>query len=372
MSLKVQDYLRSSGKTLTTLKDEFGIDHKYHSDLPFVLLQYSQIDSPKTHEIVRECRSLVLRPHNWDLISGCMLRFFNLGEVPRIQRHFNWDNYQYLSKEDGSLISLFSYNDELVVRTKFSWADTECGDSKKTWKELVLSCLTSAQQEYIKANPHLTFVFELCSPWNQVVVYYPESKLYLITVIDNFTGKELYYGDTEVIAQSFCFNRPEAYNFESIEEMYDYLNELEASKLTQEGFVLTDNSMMRLKVKNAFYLNLHRLNNNGNISSDKILVDVINKGEEDEVILYYPHLKQRISEVKDILSKEYNKLFEIWWKCQDIDEQKKFAIYITKDNRTPFSGILFELRKEHGRFHDECYLREKWLNSKELILKVLF
>lgn len=369
--LEVQKYLRS-GKTLEDLKSEFCIESKKHPIHPIAILDYSQIDSPKTHPIVIECRSLVIELDTWNIVSGCMRRFFNLDEVPRIQRHFNWDNYKALEKIDGSLISIFTYNKEIIVRTRFSWADSIVGLSDKTWEQLVLECLTDIQIGCIKANPTYTFVFELCSPWNQVVVYHETSKLVLTTIIENEDNKELYYGDVEVIAQSIYFNRPQSYDFESIDDLFEYVNEMEASKLTDEGFVLTDNSLMRFKIKNRFYLQLHRLNNNGNIASDKILVDIILKGEADEIIIYYPHLKERIEEIKIILKDEYNKLHNIWFLSQDISEQKKFAIYITKENKTPFSGIIFELRKKYGQFHSEIHLMEKWLESKELILKVLF
>ena len=62
--LNVQNYLRS-GKTLDDLTDELGIKSTPHENLPLVILNYSQIDSPKTDAIVRECRGLILDKRDW-------------------------------------------------------------------------------------------------------------------------------------------------------------------------------------------------------------------------------------------------------------------------------------------------------------------
>lgn len=374
MELEVQKYLRQ-GKSFENLELEFGIENIKHPEFDIYILSYSQINSPKTHTITRECRSLVIegKINNYNIVSLCMRRFYNLDEVISIQRHFNWDNYQALFKEDGSLLTIKSSKKYgLLVRTRSSWATSICGISNKTWKDIALECLTDTQLKCIKENNNLTYVFELCSPWNQVVIYHEKPKLVLLTIIDDDTGNEWFIGNTNALAQTYSFNRPKCYNFESIENLYKYVSLMESEKQIAEGFVLTDNKLMRLKIKNPFYLNLHRLNNNGNIANIKVLVDVILKGEEDEVILYFNHLEDKIKEVKGVINKAYKELVQLYYEAQDIKERKAFAIFITKTKRSPFSSLLFKLRDDYGLECDEKYLKEMWVKSKDLIIKELF
>lgn len=64
MELNVQRYLRD-GKTLADLEAELGIKSSENGNL--VVLNYNQIESPKTDPIVMECRQLALEKGTWDL-----------------------------------------------------------------------------------------------------------------------------------------------------------------------------------------------------------------------------------------------------------------------------------------------------------------
>jgi hypothetical protein len=68
LMLNLQKYLRA-GKTPEDLKEELGIKFYEHPSLPLVGFKYHQIDSPKTNEIVRECRGIVLEKNTWNLVA---------------------------------------------------------------------------------------------------------------------------------------------------------------------------------------------------------------------------------------------------------------------------------------------------------------
>ena len=67
--LEVQKFLSehqgNSTEVLEGLKAFVGVDYKLHPTLPLVILDYSQINSPKLHPIVLECRGLVLEMGTW-------------------------------------------------------------------------------------------------------------------------------------------------------------------------------------------------------------------------------------------------------------------------------------------------------------------
>ena len=73
--LEVQKYLKEKG--VEALKQEFSIIVKEAGDL--LVLNYNQIESPKTHPIVIECRSLIL-DKQYNVVSRSFDRFFNLQE----------------------------------------------------------------------------------------------------------------------------------------------------------------------------------------------------------------------------------------------------------------------------------------------------
>jgi hypothetical protein len=96
--LEIQRYLRS-GKTLEDLESEYAIKHSSVGDL--FIFNYSQIDSPKTERIVRECRGVILQSPNWDLVSYPFFRFFNSSEVPELHEDFNYEFATAFEKIDG-------------------------------------------------------------------------------------------------------------------------------------------------------------------------------------------------------------------------------------------------------------------------------
>ena len=61
----IKEYFES-GKNLEDLKNELGISSNSFDDL--VVLNYSQIDSPKTDPLVRMCRGIVIEKDTWNIV----------------------------------------------------------------------------------------------------------------------------------------------------------------------------------------------------------------------------------------------------------------------------------------------------------------
>jgi hypothetical protein len=363
--LKIQQYLQTN--TIESL-EHFGIFAKYHPTEPIVILDYDQIESSKfkEHQLVKECRGIKLSTVDYSICQKGFDRFFNLLETADTT-DFVWEHFSSTKKEDGSLIMIRAYDKcNLFVTTRNSFADSICGESGKSWKELVLSCLSPYQQSIIKSNPTFTYVFELLSPFNTVVEYHPEPKLVLLSIFDHGDGFE----STEIINLfHYCgFESKKQYNFNSMDSILAELDTMNLNKSIEEGFVVKDMNGIRLKCKNKFYLQLHRLSGNGNIATIKELLPIILSGEKDEILNYFPYLKSRIEEFELIIADLFTDLYVVWKMCKDIEDQKTFAICI-KDI-TPFSGILFGLKKQ-GNIHDFNALKHEWSQSSDIILKVL-
>lgn len=74
--MEVQKYLEIHG--LEKLKQEFSIVVTDYPDR--VVLNYSQIESPRFHIICDECRALILRKSDWSVMARSFDRFYNWGE----------------------------------------------------------------------------------------------------------------------------------------------------------------------------------------------------------------------------------------------------------------------------------------------------
>ena len=343
--MQVLEFLKE--RPVEDLSAEFGIGAKWKDDL--VILNYDMIDSIpfKTHPIVRECRGLVLRKVGDGFVVAQMpfRRFFNLMESEDSEL-FNWYDFSTEEKLDGSMIKVTGVGQDLLITTRNSFADSEMGFSGRTWAEAVSSLLTQHQTAIILGNPHITFVFELCTPWNVVVVPHSVPKIYLIGLFYHEKWKEADH-TAESIRRHFL--RPATFSFSSMEEIHGHLARMRDAKDVAEGFVLKDCNDLRLKVKNEFHLELHRLSNNGNIASTKSLVSVVCKGEEEEVGLYFPHLKDKLTEVKAAVEDEFSELFQFFISkdLRDIEDQKAFAHEVV--GKTPYSHVLFQWKKSRPK-----------------------
>jgi hypothetical protein len=350
MTLEVQKYLQKH--TLEDLNKYYGIEATHHED-GRVILNYSQINSPKENEIVRDCRGLVLNSKDWSLVSRSFRRFFNVAE--NIDQ-FNFDDCIYYSKEDGSLINVYWWQDKFHINTRGSFGDGLINNSDKSWKDVFIE----ACPNYNKLNPKYTYTFELCSPYNQVVRLYKEPKIYLLSAFD---------GEIEVHHNSDIFSEAEllgitkvsTHSFSNKEESILFLKSCKINDPTFEGFVLRDSFNNRVKIKSESYLNLHRLSNNGNVAHPKNLIPLIMDSEINEVLAYFPYLKTEINKWEKIIKSEWQNIDNLWYCYCDEISDKKFAKAII--GKTKFSDILFKSRKLNKEPKD-------FWNS-EIIIKML-
>lgn len=368
--LVVQQHLRSGTETLESLYERFGIHSKIKDNM--VILDYDQILSHKYKDrnIVRECRGLVLENDTWNIIAKSFNRFFNYMENSDTD-YFNWKFFNCYEKLDGSIMRICMYNGFMQVFTRFSFADQRISELyKKTWSEASLECLDDIQIKFIKDNPKYTYVFEFCSPYTQVVRYYDKPIMIMTGIFDNQTGEEISENNQVYKDAKIVFRWADQYKFTNVEQIIDKLNLLKNEQSSFEGFVVKDSNGIRLKIKNPYYLVLHRLSNNGNVSNMKTLLPLVLAGEVDEVLVYFPYLKDSIDILQIAIEEDIKELEEIYKQVVNIENQKDFAIKLTKDMYTPYSGIFFSLRKEFGSQFTFSQVEQEFLNSTDLVLKV--
>jgi len=324
---------------LADIQVNLGIKVKRHNSFPLAILNYDQINSPKCNETVMKCRGLILDTETWEVVCHPMQRFFNEGEALEITEKFNWDNFDSYTKEDGSLIHLWNYKGEWNVSTRGSFADGICGESGKTWKELIEPLLP----ETSILDPSNTYAFEFCSYYNKVIRAYKDPFVTLLAIINTKSGVEYSQAQIDEFASNNGINRPDKFHHDSIEEVMKSLDHFGKHDQTFEGFVLTDVNGMRLKVKSKTYVALHHLRGSGeNMFLIRNLVPFLLSGETDEVLAYFPEIAERLAEVQENFNELEYILDNTWMLTHGIENQKEFALAV-KD--CPLNWVLFQERK---------------------------
>jgi tRNA splicing ligase len=355
--LHVQEFLMN-GESLEQLETQFGIVATKHESLPLVILNYRMIGSQKNHPITNECRGLVLETGTWKIIAKSFNRFFNLGELANTPDKFNWNNFRCESKEDGSIILCFNYHGLWHINTRGSFGCGIVNKSSKTWKNLFSeACPDEKLKNFCR---EYTYVFELVGPINHVVRKYPKSEVYLIGMFSQ--ERELPQETLDAHANRFELKRPEIYNFTSITDIENFLQNHPQD--TFEGVVICDDKFNRWKIKNSRYLSLHKMRGNGdNIYAPKTLLPFIMRGDTREIATYFPEVKETIQRYEKLINTEFLNLLGVWVESRHIPDQKEFALYVVP--RTQFSGVLFTARKTGQAVAD------LWQQSEEKILKFL-
>lgn len=345
--LEIQKYLRAGG-TPESLKETLGITNNRKESR--VIFNYDQIESPKTHPIVQECRGLVLEDKTWNIVAKSFNRFFNWGEVADEMSEFNFADFSTMEKVDGSLLLLYHYNGEWHTNTRNSYSEGEVGWTGKTWRQIFEEAFDVNNLQHLDKT--VTYVCELCSRYNKVVRDYPNPTLFLLTC---------FRGETEIErVNKEYFSLPLEFKFSSVDDIKSYLDTLCKDDPTFEGVVIRDNENRRWKLKSSTYWSLHKLKGNDNLFHPKYLLPWILKGEAAEIHLYFPECD--IYKYDDWVWSEYDKLEKKWLEVKDIESQKEFALAIQDEQ---FKSVLFQVRRSNQP------LREQFINSEGLILKII-
>ena len=332
MTLQTVQFIRDFG--LTTLVERFGITVKPHPRFPnLVFLKYNQIDSPMHESIVQECRGLILdASDDWRVVSYPFRKFFNHGEPNAVA--VDWSTARVYEKLDGSLMTLYPYRGEWHVASNGTPdAGGEVFGHGFTFAELFWKTFKEAGYRLPMPGVPFSFMFELMTPFNRVVVQHAAPRLKLIGV--RHLG---------LLAEDHVGGWAGAMGWDCVGSLplgciADCLAAAEAlDPIASEGFVVCDASFNRVKVKSARYVALAHLKET---ASPRRMLEIIRAGESDEFLAYFPELKAAYDVVRERFDATCAELDADYARLRDIPEQKAFAAEAIK---TRCSSPLFAVR----------------------------
>ena len=329
------------------LKQDFGIKVKEYPSGLFVF-NYCQIESPKTNEIVMECRGLILRD-NFEIVCRPFDRFFNLGEALNITENFNVSSSIVYEKLDGSLCKVYHTGEQWQVATRgTAYAESEnyTGEIFEDMMLRAFGCKTPEEFSNILdlqlIPQNWTLIFEYTSPDNRVVTPYSEDKMFLLGVRDNYSGRDLFSTVDPIyhaLKHHLNIALPRTFGFCSPEDMKKFVNSLDG---LQEGVVAYDlQNNLRVKVKADQYVAVHRLRGDS-IPTPKRILGLVVTNETEEYLAYFPEERERFIPYMESFEKLQSRIQEIHNLSKVIEDQKEFALFV-KDYM--FSAVLFQARK---------------------------
>ena len=363
--LKIQQKLFTKEISLEELPEAYGIDVRRHSQFSnLVMLKYNQINADMTSAIVRECRGLILDEANdWKVVSFPFTKFFN-AEEPNAAK-IDWKSAVVQEKLDGSIMSMYWYNGQWRVASNGSPdAGGNVHGFEMTFSELFWQTFKDMGYELpMISQTHFTFIFELTSPYNRIVVPYRKAGLTLIGIRNNITQKE------EPI-RALCYPNYQKVKTFALDSMESIINTFaDFSGIDSEGYVVVDGQFNRVKIKHPNYVSLHHLKGNEGPTPKKIM-GIVLTGEGAEVLSYFPEWKVLFDEatasfqnlVKE-LTQDYASI-KVDHIADPKEAQKEFAKQ-AKQSKCP--DALFKLRA--GKAHNiNQYLLD---SGAEVVLDLL-
>lgn len=343
------DFLRTGG-TLAQLEEKWAIKAKRHPLYNnLVMLKYSQLDSPFTEPMVRQSRGLILdESKHWVVVARPMDKFFNYGEEAAAP--MNWSvGCAVQEKLDGSLMILYWYGDAWHVASSGTPdAGGLVGDWGFSFAKLFWMVFYEKGYQLPSAIQRAyTFMFELMSPYNRVVVDHQGADLKLIAVRNTWTGQELHP------KHHVMYDAVQEFPLTSMDDVLKTFGSMDPLK--QEGYVVVDRKFNRIKVKHPGYVAIHRMKEG---FGPKHILEVVRAGETSELTTHFPEWKDdfaRIQTAYDILCEgieiEFARISSIeTTRDPGKDGQKAFAAEAVKSK---CSGVLFGLRSgRHASVRD--------------------
>lgn len=182
-------------------------------------------------------------------------------------------------KRDGSMILMYNFKDRWYTSTLKTFCGTQAptnGSEYDTFYDLAESVLQKYPNfSFDHLDTEYTYMFELTSPHNRVVVEYCDDKMHLLAIRHNETGQEI-----DIHTVDIGIPPPDLYTFDSLEDCvrsFEYRTPIET-----EGHIVVyqdeRGDIHRVKIKHPTWCDVHLYS--GSTDNSAISLRVIHRGFE--------------------------------------------------------------------------------------------
>lgn len=329
-------------------------DHPYvlsREDDDLVLYSYSRqcIYDQAWDDITLSARGVIFNKRTGELIARPFRKFFNLLEKEETQMENLPDcPFTVTDKLDGSLGIYYTHKGEHFVTTK------------GTLRYVIGDWATDWFRKNVRVDdmrPDYTYLFEILSKINRIVIDYGDrEELVLIGAVEKSTGRELPYTELCREAEKMGISVvTQVTGFKNIRDLHGYCKGL---GLDHEGFVVTFENGLKIKMKADEYLKVHRM-----LSYMTPLMywrawDIDMRKIPDDFLVGMPEEFRGLSDslrdaVQDLHDREYRRLLEVH---RDVLSKIKkpyeirYVAEVAKRDHPKDSGLITSLHK-HKDYH---------------------
>jgi hypothetical protein len=328
----VQEFLWNGG-TLADLEAKYAIGYNISERYPnLVQLKYSQIESPMGEPIVQECRGVILdSANNWRVVARPFDKFFNYGEGHAAK--IDWSTAHIHEKCDGSLMILYYYDHKWQVASSgMPDARGQVNGFSFTFAQLFWEVWAELGFDVDCLSPQYTYMFELMTPYNRVIVPHKKNNLVWIGVRNTDFGNEFFPQEDGPFPVAKWFP------LQTMDQILESMKHMDP--LQQEGYVVVDEQFNRVKLKHPGYVAMAHLRDG---MGPKRLLEIVRVGESSEFLVHFPEWANAFNIIKDRFEALVVEMEAAYEQHKTISLRKDFALAI-KD--VPFKSALFALRDD--------------------------
>jgi len=329
---------------------------------PFWILNYRQGPRNEYNRLVRGM--VVQKPapgFSGDALSLIksfpFIRFYNQGEADAAP--VDLSNSYMLEKMDGTMVGVFfptgdHTKPEFHTRKMLSTHKDDMNRSLTTFHGMEVSFMPLIkkyvdQLQFSPEDAQYTFVFEFVHEASYVLTKYSPERygLHLLGARNVVTHREYNEDECDPIARRIGSHR--ARHFDALsdnEAIQNMFAQMAKETPDFEGFIFRDRKTgARIKVKDPKYVEKHHLIDQ---LSFKRIIPLVLKGEEDEIIAYFPSAKKLVDMFKAAYDKYLDHVVKrvLVWAAKGLDG-RRLAVALHGEN--PLAKWELRLRALRGQ-----------------------
>lgn len=302
-----------------------GIEYK--SSGRYTIFNYDTTKCDFFDPVVQEARGIVIDTQNLRVVCWPFRKFGNY-EEPYADK-IDWNSARVQTKIDGSIVKLW-WDDFWHWSTNSCInADEASATDGRTFGDVIRMALEITPVYFGRLQRDYTYIFELVSPYTQVVIHYPLPELWHIGTRNNISGME---SVTDIGVQ-----RPKEYPLHTLADCVEAANNLnkDCVSIKQEGFVVVDVNWHRIKVKSPEYFIEHAARTaNPAAVKREIVHNLLDKTKQElPVVEYYRYWLLELMDQIQISINSGRKIYE------EMNGDRKAAAELIK--KLPFSNFGF-------------------------------
>lgn len=365
--LAVQEFLLTH--SFAELSAVHGVNARPSSDFSKWSLNYDQLEAKPRDPVADQCRGLVIRPINkvssmsdpvgpTEIVARPMDRFYNADDHNAHPIDWSNQNLRVQEKVDGTMTALYwdSVKSEWCVGTRsVCEADLPFGEplgsplKNNTFAELfwyaaedtLYEGLMSTDREFGFAtigtwldylNKAYTYVFELTSPLNRVVVKYDDYRITLLAIRVTATG--------EYVSERYSvIPTPKEWNISCLSALTAFVDLADPMKC--EGAVVVDSNWNRVKVKSKAWVLASRMKDAVMVSKRNVLLSILDLTIDKVIPLLDKGQVEAIHKLEDGLMAYCKRVDILFSHFIESESRKDFALKVQASGewQTPFFNL---------------------------------